>query len=62
MNTEPKCLDCGVDLDWLDNIDFDFEHKVYITVVGTCPKCGKDYQWIERYAFEKFFDLTEIPS
>lgn len=56
----PKCKYCNVELEFDNTIDRDIDIDiVYLYEVGHCPKCDRDYQWVDKYNFVKFEDLEE---
>ena len=56
-----KCPNCKhevrasetYDTDWCDTNYYDF-------VEGTCPNCGKNWQWTEVYIFDHVEEVEEI--
>lgn len=56
-----KCPNCGNEVYAVDTLDSEWiDNEYYDTVEGTCPKCGKIWQWEEVYSFSRDYDIREI--
>ena len=55
----PKCKYCNVELEF-DNIldEYTDASEVVIKVSGHCPKCKRNYRWIDIYVYS-FTNLEE---
>lgn len=56
----PECIECGteLELDYSQNTELDGDvAAVYQT--GYCPKCGKQFTWIDYFEFSRFSNLRE---
>lgn len=50
---DTKCLTCHTELEELDCTDIETSFNyVRLLKVGSCPDCGKFYQWYEEFAYE----------
>lgn len=59
-----KCPNCGCsDLRAVDTLDTEFFNDAYHDVVeGTCPDCGKSWQWVEVFTFDHYENIEEIET
>lgn len=58
---EPKCPHCNENIDCIDVYDrTQYDDAIYNFVWGKCPKCKREYQWIEYYVFKEIQELKEI--
>ena len=56
-----KCPNCGNEVYAVDTLDSEwYNGNYYDAVEGTCPNCGKSYQWTQVYTFERCEDIEEI--
>ena len=56
-----KCLECQVELEVEERMDSSWEGNQYRDIViGSCPTCGKVYEWRKIYTYQSFERLTEI--
>jgi hypothetical protein len=57
---ELKCPNCDYDLDGIgDRYGFEGDYS-WMTMIGTCPICGRTYRWEEIYAFSRIQNLEEV--
>lgn len=55
------CPCCGETVHAVDTLNTEWLNgKYYDEVEGTCPSCGRMYNWVEVYAFEGYGDVREI--
>lgn len=56
-----NCPNCDAYMYAVDTLDSEFVSNCYYdSVVGYCPKCGKTYQWVEVFKFDRVEDVEEI--
>lgn len=57
-----KCPNCSCsDLYAINTLDTEYYHGAYYDMVeGTCPHCGKSWQWVEVYTFDHYEDMEGI--
>lgn len=56
-----KCPHCNVSLDEDDCIDIEDEgFRLVKRLVGSCPDCGRQFQWREHYNYIEASDPVEI--
>ena len=60
MYEMPKCT-CGEEIEFENDEFFDGDSDIILyKAYGTCPKCGKKYQWRDVYVLTNFDKLEEI--
>ena len=61
MTKVAKCPHCNVTLEEDDCIDIEDEiSRLVKQLVGHCVDCGREYQWVEVYAYEGARPPVEI--
>ena len=56
-----KCPNCGGIVRAVDTLDTEyFNGSYYDAVEGTCPDCGKSWQWVEIFTFDHVEDVRPI--
>lgn len=56
-----KCPHCNVSLDEDDCIDIEDEgFRLVKRLVGSCPDCGRQFQWREYYNYIEASDPVKI--
>ena len=60
-NCYPLCPYCDKEVDDVDTYSFEFiDEYVFLYRHATCPKCGCNLKWNERYTWNgKFYDVEE---
>ena len=59
MYENPKCK-CGEELEFDNDTDLWADGDVVTMVcLGHCVKCGKKYQWLDRYILSMYSALEE---
>ena len=59
----PKCFNCGADLDYEDVLDTELDGDIMTNkCVGSCPKCGKSYIWVDVYKYTHTQEMEETES
>lgn len=54
-----KCPHCNDEIETDDRIDIDVDDTfVECKVVGHCPTCDRNYQWVEVYKHLKTYGFT----
>ena len=57
----PECTNCGteLELDYTRGTDLDGD-VVVLYQSGYCPKCGKNFKWVDYFEFANFAELKEV--
>lgn len=59
MYEMPKC-ECGEELEFDRDDYYDADGEVIISKCwGHCPKCGKQYTWLDHFEISHYSDLEE---
>lgn len=57
---EPICPHCGSDIEHVETVySYTDEGSTEYLCVGSCPTCGREYQWREVYTFSHVKDIEE---
>ena len=55
MKLLPKCRNCGTEFEQDEVLDMDFDDNgIDLFCVGSCPNCGKTYQWYRTAAIHSW--------
>jgi uncharacterized protein with PIN domain len=57
----PTCMECGteLELDYSHGTELDGDIAI-VYQTGYCPKCGKNYNWVDYYEFVNFSKLKAV--
>lgn len=56
-----KCPICDGIVHAVDTLDTEYFNGSYYDIVeGTCPDCGKSWQWVEVFTFDHAEDIRPI--
>ena len=56
-----KCPNCNHLIEATDTIETEYYNGQYIDFVeGTCPNCGKMYNWVEIFKYDHDEGIQEI--
>lgn len=56
----PECTNCGTELELDHTRGTDLDGDVVVLYqLGYCPKCGKNFKWVDYFEFTNFAELEE---
>lgn len=57
----PKCPNCNEEILWNENIEANvYVDEIFLKCQGHCLECEKDFEWEEKFVFEKYYEPKEV--